>query len=362
MAITDKINGYLNERTSGTILGTEYLDLDATDDLGVTYESNKLTIDNLVDYINDNVDNIYSVDGALTGHRTIDMAGFRAIWEDGNIILKSELSDIGYTLWNTLTQERGSFKHNVSLDSGELSLINSSGQYFYASDGKVGINTTSLSASLNITGDGSDVLFVENSSNLETLRVMEDRRVRLSQKVETSIQASLGVIGRVGHDLTNYSILFNSGSANTILNAPAGDTVDIRNNNSVKYNFGDDGMMKGNSHVGMKIGAYLDEYGLGMQNGNLQFLMPNLAIKYSWNIGTSVSNTEVMTLLINGNLGIGTASPTALLNLGASVSSKSSLKIDSGVAPTSPNNGDIWFDGTNIKMRIGGVTKTFTLT
>jgi len=47
--------------------------------------------------------------------------------------------------------------------------------------------------------------------------------------------------------------------------------------------------------------------------------------------------------------------------LGASTTAKASLRIPSGTAPTSPVNGDIWFDGTNIKMRIGGVTKTFTL-
>jgi hypothetical protein len=47
--------------------------------------------------------------------------------------------------------------------------------------------------------------------------------------------------------------------------------------------------------------------------------------------------------------------------LGAATTAKASLRIPSGTAPTSPVNGDIWFDGTNIKMRIGGVTKTFTL-
>jgi hypothetical protein len=47
--------------------------------------------------------------------------------------------------------------------------------------------------------------------------------------------------------------------------------------------------------------------------------------------------------------------------LGAATTAKASLRIPSGTAPTSPVNGDIWFDGTDIKMRIGGVTKTFTL-
>lgn len=48
--------------------------------------------------------------------------------------------------------------------------------------------------------------------------------------------------------------------------------------------------------------------------------------------------------------------------LGASTTTKASLRIPSGTAPTTPTNGDIWFDGTNLKMQIGGVTKTFTLT
>jgi len=47
--------------------------------------------------------------------------------------------------------------------------------------------------------------------------------------------------------------------------------------------------------------------------------------------------------------------------LGAATTAKASLRIPSGTAPTSPTNGDIWFDGTNLKMQIGGVTKTFTL-
>ncbi len=50
------------------------------------------------------------------------------------------------------------------------------------------------------------------------------------------------------------------------------------------------------------------------------------------------------------------------LSLAAGTTGKASATIASGVAPTSPNNGDIWFDGTDLKMRIGGVTKTFTLT
>jgi hypothetical protein len=49
------------------------------------------------------------------------------------------------------------------------------------------------------------------------------------------------------------------------------------------------------------------------------------------------------------------------LSLSAGTTASSQINLASSTAPTSPNDGDIWFDGTNIKMRIGGVTKTFTL-
>ena len=63
----------------------------------------------------------------------------------------------------------------------------------------------------------------------------------------------------------------------------------------------------------------------------------------------------------NGNVGIGMTGPTAALHLPASTATRASLNITSGAAPTTPNNGDIWFDGADIFMRVGGVTKTFTL-
>ena len=47
--------------------------------------------------------------------------------------------------------------------------------------------------------------------------------------------------------------------------------------------------------------------------------------------------------------------------LAPSTTASATLRVPSGTAPTSPVDGDIWFDGTNLFMRIGGVTKTFTL-
>lgn len=74
------------------------------------------------------------------------------------------------------------------------------------------------------------------------------------------------------------------------------------------------------------------------------------------------TNSSFKPLIMPGMLSIGSVSdPTALLDIGASTAASSAINIASGVAPTSPVDGDIWFDGTNLKIRIAGATKTVTV-
>jgi hypothetical protein len=47
--------------------------------------------------------------------------------------------------------------------------------------------------------------------------------------------------------------------------------------------------------------------------------------------------------------------------LAPATTASATLRVPAGTAPTTPTDGDIWFDGTNLFMRIGGVTKTFTI-
>lgn len=50
------------------------------------------------------------------------------------------------------------------------------------------------------------------------------------------------------------------------------------------------------------------------------------------------------------------------LQLSASTTSRATLNIPSGTAPTTPVDGDIWSDGSDIKVRLGGTTYTLTKT
>ena len=57
------------------------------------------------------------------------------------------------------------------------------------------------------------------------------------------------------------------------------------------------------------------------------------------------------------------ATASALLHIGAATTSYAqlNLKTSAGTNPSAPADGDLWYDGTNLKFRQGGTTKTFTL-
>ena len=51
-------------------------------------------------------------------------------------------------------------------------------------------------------------------------------------------------------------------------------------------------------------------------------------------------------------------STTAAVTLPASTTAKAPLNCLPGAAPTAPVDGDIWIEGTSIKLRISGATRT----
>lgn len=53
---------------------------------------------------------------------------------------------------------------------------------------------------------------------------------------------------------------------------------------------------------------------------------------------------------------------SAFLSIDAGTTARAQINLAASTAPTSPNNGDVWFDGTNLKIQVGGATKTVTIT
>ena len=85
-------------------------------------------------------------------------------------------------------------------------------------------------------------------------------------------------------------------------------------------------------------------------------VISNVAMSVRGGGNTSASNTAQflnhsgyysLAILDNGNIGIGTATPTALLNIAAGTSTNAPLQLTSGTSLSSPVNGSIEYDGTN---------------
>jgi nitrogen fixation protein len=118
-------------------------------------------------------------------------------------------------------------------------------------------------------------------------------------------------------------------------------------------------------------GTILTRNRLQISNGRLYEF---IGTSTNLDITDTSSVITMMRFFANGNVAInsttdsgeklqvtGTAKITSKLSMGAGTTSNAQINLASSTAPTTPANGDIWFDGTDLKMRIGGVTKTFTL-
>ena len=79
-------------------------------------------------------------------------------------------------------------------------------------------------------------------------------------------------------------------------------------------------------------------------------------------IGGLSSSNEVLRIMSAG-LGIGITNPLASLHIkaGTATANTAPIKLTAGTNLTTPENGAIEFDGTNIFITVGGVRKTFTI-
>jgi len=74
--------------------------------------------------------------------------------------------------------------------------------------------------------------------------------------------------------------------------------------------------------------------------------------------GSTVASQNAVGLGLGGIIGVS----GTFLSLPASTTALAHFRALDGVAPSSPVNGDVWFEGDTMKRRIGGVTKTLTFT
>ncbi|HEY0750719.1 MAG TPA: hypothetical protein VGD26_06175, partial [Chitinophagaceae bacterium] len=128
------------------------------------------------------------------------------------------------------------------------------------------------------------------------------------------------------------------------------------------------GVFSGNYNIAIgRAAGYANQITTGAQNVIIGYAanVPSLTASGQLSIQNAIygaSNTGSGVTDSTGTIGIYISAPTASLDIIGSTTAKASLRIRSGTAPTTPNSGDMWFDGTNLKFYDGTTTRTITWT
>lgn len=178
-----QINQYTKTRTAATITLNDLLDFDSTDDAGLNYESAKCKVSEFLDYINDNVDNLYSTNGTLTSERTINGDGNNLILEQSNLVLKPSdgASSKGYYLNDNSDTEQGSFYYSHLGTGVILDIKNSGTTYLRANAGFVGIGGNTSASQDEVLNVDGNVIFENSILSLNTT----DQTARLNIKTNS---------------------------------------------------------------------------------------------------------------------------------------------------------------------------------
>lgn len=222
------------------------------------------------------------------------------------------------------------------IPSGSMSRLISAGIFAQLNPG--------VTASQYVIGvDGRSVLL--HTSSDANLPEAYGLRFNVENRSSGTVGSAYGMMGKV----YNYS------AGTGVINYAYGGSFEAASGTSAVYNnaYGiNTSNVAGVYGVGLNVGTVSGTYAFGIRIAN------NISGSSTANAIRSYSTAASR---FDGSIGI-LNDPTALMDLGASTTSQASLRLRSGTDPTSPNDGDIWYDGANLKICVAGNIKTLSFT
>ncbi len=226
---------------------------------------------------------------------------------------------------------------------------------YFAANVLIG-STTNLTQKLQVTGDayvkgsgatsGTNSLLIQNSASNGIFRTRNDGRTIYGSEIDSFapfIQPSDGVSAL---SISGTHLYFGTGNNDNANTGPAGYWF---NASFSPANAGETKLLNltgtftggvNSEHTNLRLGYTINQPVGATGITRALYINPTITSAFDWRA------IEVST-------GVSVLAP--------STTASATLRVPSGTAPTSPVNGDIWFDGTNLFMRIGGLTKTFTI-
>jgi hypothetical protein len=127
--------------------------------------------------------------------------------------------------------------------------------------------------------------------------------------------------------------------------------------------------------IGNNVGSFFGTNSIGANNIIIgtNISLPNATtnainlggVLFGVNTYATTTGDPSIAATATGRIGVGVVTPTARLHIAASTTAQALMRLTVGPAPTSPNDGDIWLESntqTGLKIRLAGVTRTFTVT
>ncbi len=315
-------------------------------------------------FLRSDTDDTLDVGYTLGIDGTIDVNG--SIEIDGNITISDE----------ALVFDGASTEFTLA---GDLS-INTNDLFVRKSDGYVGIGTTDPNSALEVVGnvtlgDQSWLGLDSNAARFEFYNDTNDKIAIMNALLgigTTNPGARIDIVDssgqlRLSYDANNYTDLSTDGSGFLTIatNGTNNYFFGIDPNNSSYSNLWAGGVIPDSTNYAMQTRNDGQEIWWNVADGGYMiFTIDNasspapllikdnsVGIGYDYDALIPVLFSVAGDAYIEGSLGIGTTGPTAYIDLPASDSGSASARIRSGTAPSSPNEGDVYADGTDMYYR-----------
>lgn len=162
--------------------------------------------------------------------------------------------------------------------------------------------------------------------------------------------------------LTN-SIIYSNSTSISVANTESPNLLNVYHTRSATGKTTDIDAINLGGHYSTVAGSYpkLKLYddggsvaGIGVSLGQIDYIGYNTAVNHVFYSGSN----RIMTIVGSGEVGIYPINtPTSFLHLPAPSGTKASLRLEQGSPNSSPNNGDIYTDGTHIYCYLAGTWK-----